>query len=60
MNALGDKILRELFEPMQRQKRAALDGLRPFVEGRALRSPRWWQWAVWLAYGITVKRIEDA
>jgi len=58
--SLHAKILHELFDPMLQQKRAAIDGLRPIIEERATRSPSWWAWTVWLAYGITVRRIEDA
>lgn len=54
------EIVRALFDPMLQQKRAAIDGLRPIIEARAAQFPAWWAWTVWLAYGITVKRIEDA
>jgi hypothetical protein len=57
---LRTEILRELFDPVLHAKRAAIDGLRPIIEARALRSPSWWAWTVWLTYGITVKRIESA
>lgn len=54
------EIIKALFDPMLEQKRIAINGLRNLCEQRALRSPAWWAWTVWLAYGITVKKIENA
>jgi hypothetical protein len=51
--------LDELLAPMLHQKRLAIIGLRDLCERRALRSPAWWAWTVWLAHAITVRKIES-
>lgn len=54
------EILRALFDPMLHAKRNAIAAMRPYIEARASTLPPWWAWTVWLAFGITVQRIENA
>lgn len=58
--SLRPEIVRALFDPMLQQKRLAIEGLRTLCIQRACRAPAWWAWTIWLAHGITVRRIENA
>jgi hypothetical protein len=64
---IADRLLRELFDPMQQQKRHAIDTLRRITERKASEVERkasevepWRRWVTWLAFAITARRIEAA
>lgn len=59
------ELLVALLDPtleMRLEKQRVIAQLQRVVEDKAARSPLppWWQWSIWLALGITVRRIEAA
>lgn len=57
---IASRLLHELFDPMVRAKRTAIEGLRRIAAEKASRMQPWWAWTAWLAYAITARRIADA
>ena len=54
------EILKALLDPMNQVKKNAIDGLRQICENKESKLESWWAWTIWLAYAITVERIQSA
>lgn len=60
MTPVVERILREVFDPMTQTKRHTVNTLRKIVERKADERPEWLRWTLWLAFAISVRRIEAA